>query len=82
MNSVMKEIETALSDLKEQYRTKINMTVKKKIVNLLLSCGILKAQVNDLSPTLLGEGLPGRQHSEKTSERKERISKPAKLMYK
>ena len=79
MVSKLRDLESCL---KEQYKTKINRTVKKKIVNAWRSCGILRTHVNDLSLTLLGEEIPGRQHSEKTSERKVRISKPAKLMYK
>ncbi len=79
--SLLKEIEKLLSDIREAYRRRINRSVKKKIVNAWKSFSMLKEQVNDLSMALLGEEIKNIQEQKKTGERKVRISKPPKLVY-
>ncbi|MHB8561624.1 MAG: recombinase family protein [Thermoplasmataceae archaeon] len=80
--SLVKEIEGVLSALKEGYRRRINRSVKRKIVNAWRSFSLLKEQVNDLSLALLGEPIKDNPGSKKPSERKVRISDPARLIYK
>ena len=76
------EIVNILSDLKEGYKRRINRSVKKKIVNAWRSFPMLKEQVNDLSLALLGESIKNNPGSKKASERKVRMSDPARLIYK
>lgn len=80
--SLVDEIENILSSIKEAYRRRINRSVKKKVVNAWKSFSMLKEQVNDLSMALLGEEIKNNQEQKKTGERKVRISKPPRLLYK
>ena len=79
--SLVDEIENILFSIKEAYSRRINRSVKKKIVNAWKSFSMLKGQVNDLSMALLGEGIKDNPISGKISDRKVRISEPARLEY-
>ena len=79
-SSITEEIERVLSDIEENYKRRINRTVKRKIVNAWKYFP-MHERINRLSITLLGEPLK-EQKGKRVSERSVIIRSPSKLIYK
>lgn len=79
VTSLEDRIDRTLSDLERSYSRRINRSVKRKIVNAWRSFP-MRDRVNSLSIALLGEPL---KHNppRKRSERRVRITPPARLVY-